>query len=162
MRRAHANKPFPQRMLLPLERNLLAFDPSALCSGRKLAAAAVPEGVLLRGVHQLIWSRIQNAGWKIVHPASSGNRRLQQSAHCLVWARLESARNNKVGFAAPNLYSLAPGVLEAVPGFHDITVGCNGAYCATPYCATLGWDFTTGLGTFNVWDINQLLLPTPK
>lgn len=74
-----------------------------------------------------------------------------------VWARLESARNNKVGFAAPNLYSLAPGVLEAVPGFNDITVGCNGAYCATP-----GWDFTTGLGTFNVWDINQLLLPTPK
>lgn len=74
-----------------------------------------------------------------------------------VWARLESARNNKLGFASPNLYSLATGVLQAVPGFHDITVGCNGAYCATP-----GWDFTTGLGTFDVWDINQLLLPTPN
>lgn len=73
-----------------------------------------------------------------------------------VWARLESARNNRLGFASPNLYSLATGVLQAVPGFHDITAGCNGAYCATP-----GWDFTTGLGTFDVWDMNQLLLPTP-
>lgn len=73
-----------------------------------------------------------------------------------VWARLESARNNKLGFASPNLYSLATGVLQAVPGFHDITAGCNGAYCATP-----GWDFTTGLGTFNVSEINQLL-PAPK
>lgn len=74
-----------------------------------------------------------------------------------VWARLESARQNKLGFASPNLYSLASGVLQAVPGFHDITAGCNGAYCATP-----GWDYTTGLGTFDVWNINQLLLPAPS
>lgn len=70
------------------------------------------------------------------------------------WARLQSAHNNKLGFAALRLYTLASGLLTPVPGFHDIVVGCNGLYCATP-----GWDYTTGLGTFDVGEINSLLTP---
>ncbi len=39
-------------------------------------------------------------------------------------------------------------------GFHDIIVGANGFYSATP-----GWDYTTGLGSF--W-INQLATDLKK
>jgi hypothetical protein len=35
-----------------------------------------------------------------------------------------------------------------VAGFHDVLVGINGAYSATP-----GWDYTTGLGS---WDVTPL------
>ncbi|MGA7930371.1 MAG: S53 family peptidase [Candidatus Sulfotelmatobacter sp.] len=77
-----------------------------------------------------------------------------------VWARLLSASNNKLGYAPPNLYSFYQpgdyGVGSTDPGFHDITVGNNGLYSAGP-----GWDFTTGLGSFDVSAINALLNP-PK
>jgi pseudomonalisin len=68
-----------------------------------------------------------------------------------VWARMISA-NPKLGFAPITYYGLydGTGVLGSYPsgGFHDITVGCDGLYCATP-----GWDFTTGLGS--LW-VSQL------
>ena len=37
---------------------------------------------------------------------------------------------------------------SSVPGFHDITVGTNGIYTALP-----GYDYTTGLGS---WDVAAL------
>ncbi len=74
------------------------------------------------------------------------------------WARMESAHSNKLGFAAPLFYHLAQGVNTSAPaapsvvGFHDIIVGTNGAYVATP-----GWDYTTGLGSFDISAVNALL-----
>jgi subtilase family serine protease len=68
-----------------------------------------------------------------------------------VWARMISA-NPKLGFASLTYYGLydGTGAVGSYPngGFHDILTGCNGLYCATP-----GWDYTTGLGT--LW-VNQL------
>ena len=64
-----------------------------------------------------------------------------------VWARLQSAHKNKLGFAGPVLYIGAvalPSVASPV-GFHDIIVGANGLYTALP-----GYDLTTGLGSFDV------------
>ncbi len=46
------------------------------------------------------------------------------------------------------------GFTTAVPGFNDVTLGTNGGYLATP-----GWDYTTGLGSFNISAINPLLGP---
>jgi subtilase family serine protease len=77
------------------------------------------------------------------------------------WARLLSASNNKLGYAPPNLYSqYVPGtygVESTDHGFNDITVGTNGLYAAAP-----GWDFTTGLGSFDVSASNALLNPPKK
>jgi pseudomonalisin len=70
------------------------------------------------------------------------------------WARLQSAHANGLGFAAPRLYALTTGLLTPASGFHDIVVGCNGLYCATP-----GWDYTTGLGTFDITLLSGLLSP---
>jgi len=69
-----------------------------------------------------------------------------------VWARLISS-NSKLGFAPLRLYALydgstAIGGTYPEGGFHDITVGADGLYAATP-----GWDYTTGLGS--LW-ISQL------
>jgi pseudomonalisin len=78
-----------------------------------------------------------------------------------VWARLLSASSNKLGYAPPQLYSFYQpgtyGVESTDSGFHDITVGSNGLYSAAP-----GWDFTTGLGSFDVSAINSLLNPPKK
>ncbi len=77
-----------------------------------------------------------------------------------VWARLESAHGNTLGFASPRLYALYP--KSATPPtsqltyppypLHDIIVGNNGAYDATP-----GWDYTTGLGSYSVGRVNRAL-----
>jgi pseudomonalisin len=71
-----------------------------------------------------------------------------------VWARLQSAHNNKLGFAGPVLYNGAtPVPSPASPaGFHDIIVGANGLYTALP-----GYDYVTGLGTFDIAAYNATL-----
>jgi subtilase family serine protease len=72
------------------------------------------------------------------------------------WARLQSTHSNKLGFAPLALYPLAPGLLKAATGFRDIVVGTNGEFVATP-----GWDYTTGLGTFDISALDAAL-STPK
>jgi len=70
-----------------------------------------------------------------------------------VYARLQSAHANKLGFAAPHFYKGSALATSTAPlGFHDIIVGNNGLYFATP-----GWDYTTGLGSFDVTAINTLI-----
>ncbi|HVV74698.1 MAG TPA: S53 family peptidase [Mycobacteriales bacterium] len=93
------------------------------------------------------------------------------------WARLESGHANRLGFAAPALYSLYtrvnPGTSvtapvepitvvvpslapKAVPTFTDILLGDNGPYPCLP-----GYDEVTGLGAPNVAAINKAL-KTPR
>ena len=54
------------------------------------------------------------------------------------WARALGAHGAALGFAGPHLYA-------ASSTFHDVTIGTNGLYVATP-----GYDQTTGLGTPDV------------
>jgi pseudomonalisin len=51
------------------------------------------------------------------------------------WARAQGAHGGALGFAPRRLYA-------AKGGFHDIVLGTNGLFAATP-----GYDYTTGLGT---------------
>jgi pseudomonalisin len=84
-----------------------------------------------------------------------------------VWARLQSSHSNKLGFASPKLYAGYPafvgvptkvpsGTTSAVDGFHDILTGANGLYTALP-----NYDFTTGLGTFDVKAKNAAIGSAP-
>ncbi|MGA8026875.1 MAG: S53 family peptidase [Bryobacteraceae bacterium] len=70
------------------------------------------------------------------------------------WARIESAHSNKLGFAAPLIYQLASGLGPdgKIKGFNDVEIGCNGAFCATP-----GWDYNTGLGSWDIFEVNKLV-----
>ena len=52
-------------------------------------------------------------------------------------------------FAAPILYDLAARP-QPVPAFHQVTLGNNGYYSAAP-----GWNFATGLGSPDVFNLAQ-------
>jgi pseudomonalisin len=71
-----------------------------------------------------------------------------------VWARLESSHGNRLGFASPLFYKHATPLpsVSSGPGFHDVVGGCNGLFCAIP-----GYDYVTGLGTFDVSQINSAI-----
>lgn len=94
-------------------------------------------------------------------PCVTGGTSLASPLAAGVWARLQSTHGNHLGFAAPYFYknfsSNAAGALNAGPpawqpdgGFHDLITGTNGAYTALP-----GYDYTTGLGSFDVTAINS-------
>jgi len=88
-------------------------------------------------------SDTSNGGTSLASPLSLGS-----------WARVEGAHKNVLGFAGPALYALAtPGLpFSTISGMTDITLGSNGLYAATP-----GWDFTTGLGSFDVAGVSALV-----
>ena len=75
-----------------------------------------------------------------------------------VWARMQSAHCNKLGFAAPAYYALdtAGGLMSTATGFHDVTEGTNG-----DYVATTGWDYTTGFGSPDLAKVNAALPAAP-
>jgi subtilase family serine protease len=88
-------------------------------------------------------SSLQVGGTSLAAPLSTGT-----------WARVESAHSNSLGFAAPVIYA-------AASTFHDVTAGCNSGANALDallsalllqkdYCAGVGYDETTGLGTFDI------------
>jgi subtilase family serine protease len=69
-----------------------------------------------------------------------------------VWARLESAHRNGLGFAGPSLYRMYQAPPATYAGFHDIVGGCNGLFCAIP-----GYDYVTGVGTPDVTMLNAVV-----
>jgi subtilase family serine protease len=74
------------------------------------------------------------------------------------WARMQTAHGNCLGFAAPILYAtFGQPFGTAAKDFHDIIVGDNYLYPATP-----GWDFTTGLGSFDISKVNTGLPACPR
>jgi pseudomonalisin len=71
------------------------------------------------------------------------------------WARMQTAHGNCYGFAAPIFYAYAGASYLAAPkDFHDVVLGTNGLYVATP-----GWDYTTGIGSFDITKVNADLPP---
>lgn len=92
-----------------------------------------------------------NGGW-----IECGGTSLGAPQWAAIFAILNGARGSApaVGAAGPNLYALANGTMaEPYPAFNDITYGLNGYYSAGP-----GWDFVTGLGSPQVWNLVQDLI----
>jgi subtilase family serine protease len=78
-----------------------------------------------------------------------------------VWARAQNAHGNKLGFAPVWYYkdftthtagaiSTGPPATQPDGGFHDILQGSNALYTAAP-----GYDYTTGLGSFDISVLNS-------
>jgi subtilase family serine protease len=74
-------------------------------------------------------------------------------------ARIQSSHGGGLGFVVPKLYALYSAAQQGsllpfapAPGFHDVLLGVNGTYPATP-----GWDYTTGLGSYDVAKLSQAL-----
>ena|SRR5207249_4158342 len=84
--------------------------------------------------------------------AVTGGTSLSSPLWLGVWARLQSAHANQLGFALPKLYRLYQQPPAPYPGYHDIVGGCNGLFCAIP-----GFDYVTGLGTPDVANLNTVI-----
>lgn len=103
-------------------------------------------------------------------PGELGGTSLSAPLALGAWADIESAAGNTLGPASALLYRLYPsspctsaaptpppaplGTAASDPAypFHDIYLGSNGAYAATP-----GWDYATGLGSFDVAKVSAAL-----
>ena len=112
-----------------------------------------------RGLPDIAFDADPNTGALIYvngTPTQIGGTSLSSPLALGSWTRLQSDHHNRLGFAAPKLYGIysaaqttAPLPPTTVPSsFHDILAGINGLYSATP-----GWDYATGLGS---WDLNNL------
>ena len=71
-----------------------------------------------------------------------------------IFALVNGARGAAIGAAGPNLYALANRTLaQSSPAFNDITIGLNGYYHAGA-----DWDYVTGWGSPQVWNLVQDLM----
>jgi kumamolisin len=95
-----------------------------------------------------------NTGWALVTGGSLG-RTAGTSAAAPFWAGAmalieQYARRHGIahlGFVDPMLYRIAS-TPQPAPPFHDVTIGTNRYYPATS-----GWDFATGLGSPDVYNL---------
>jgi subtilase family serine protease len=122
-------------------------------------ASSTPVGFTFRGVPDVAMDAdlqtgmtiyITGYGWTTI-----GGTSLASPLAAGVWARMLQVHAS-LGYAAPRLYHVyavsTPSSQTTVPpptrmygGFHDILAGGNGLYTALP-----GYDYTTGLGSFDV------------
>jgi pseudomonalisin len=109
-------------------------DVSMCAGGFEVAICAA--NIIVDGASELI------GGTSLSSPLSMGS-----------WARIQTAHKNKVGFAGPLIYQLANGgPTPSSPVFNDVTLGGNGLYTALP-----GYDYVTGLGSWDIYNINKQL-----
>ncbi len=104
---------------------------------------------LTRGVPDLAFDADGLSGAVIIkngNPITIGGTSLASPLFVGAWARLQTAANNTLGFAAPYIYQWPASV------FHDVVSGDNGAYTAAQ-----GWDYTTGFGSFDIYAVGQQL-----
>ncbi|MBV8353929.1 MAG: S8/S53 family peptidase, partial [Candidatus Eremiobacteraeota bacterium] len=89
-------------------------------------------------------------------PCVTGGTSLASPLSAGTYARFQTAHGNHLGFAPVLFYknytehaagaaNTGPPAWEPWGGFHDIITGANGAYTALP-----GYDYTTGLGSFDI------------
>ena len=113
----------------------------------------------LRGVPDVAFDADPNTGALITVDGADeqiGGTSLASPLALGLWTRLQASHANKLGFAPPKLYSIYSKAQTTPPlppttvpaSFHDVILGSNGAYPATP-----GYDYTTGLGS---WDVAKL------
>lgn len=110
----------------------------------------VPTSTVGKGVPDISMNADPNSGANVYvngTPIVVGGTSLASPLALGVWARLESNHGNYLGFAAPLLYAQYGNA-----SLHDIILGDNGPYPATP-----GWDFATGLGSIDVSQINAMI-----
>jgi|tagenome__1003787_1003787.scaffolds.fasta_scaffold20989172_2 pseudomonalisin len=103
-------------------------------------AAVVPCG---RGVPDIAMDGDPNSGANVYvggQPEGVGGTSLSSPLAMGVWARAQSAHGNRLGFAGKRLYAA-----RGTAAFHDIVLGDTGPYPALP-----GYDYATGIGTFDV------------
>ena len=131
----------------------------------------------LRGVPDVAMAADANSGAYVVYmtkplvfingtcssPCSIGGTSEASPLSMGVYARMLTSHPG-LGFAPPHFYAnyqkyesgevlvQGPPPTESYGGFHDIITGPNGIYTAAP-----GYDYTTGVGTFDISNLNNTI-----
>ncbi|MFC5472960.1 S53 family peptidase [Paraherbaspirillum soli] len=117
----------------------IAFDASGR-SGAKIFITLPPRnGQVMTGYHVV-------GGTSLAAPIFSG-----------IWARLQSANNNGLGFPAASIYQYVPTNASLV---HDVISGNNGSG-GYGMKASKGWDAATGFGSLDISKLNDFIQNTP-
>lgn len=119
-----------------------AYDPSGMREVPDVSAIADPA---TSGVYAIGGSYVREGGTSQAAPIWAG-------IMALVDQYLARHGGHKLGFANPALYALAR-TSQPYPPYHDVTLGSNLAYPATP-----GYDMASGLGTPDAWNLARDLL----
>jgi subtilase family serine protease len=131
-------------------------------------------GYSLRGVPDVAMDASLETGYLVYSSAQAANgsctpcieagTSLASPLAAGAYARLQSAHGNALGFGPIAFYAIytenpnsselsaGPPPTSLVGGFHDILSGSNGMYAAGPR-----YDYTTGLGSFDVVKTNALI-----
>ncbi len=75
----------------------------------------------------------------------------------LIHQYVQQQKAGKLGFVAPLLYKIASTKQPYVPAFHDVVRGGNRLDPAGP-----GWDYSTGLGSPDVWNLARDIVAALK
>lgn len=87
---------------------------------------------------------------------NEGGTRLAAPIFAGIWARLQSANDNALGFPASSIYTYFPSNAALL---HDVTSGNNGSG-TYGYKAKAGRDATTGFGSVNISKLNTFIQGT--
>ena len=126
-------------------------------SGTPVSFRGVPDVAMDGDLQTGMSVYITGYGWTVI-----GGTSLSSPLAAGVWARMLQAHPS-LGYAAPRLYheyavSTAGAATTTVPvtrpygGYHDILSGGNGLYTALP-----AYDYTTGMGSFDVQATNAVI-----
>jgi pseudomonalisin/xanthomonalisin len=132
--------------------------PSLIETAGAWQSAVAKAAVVTRDVPDVAMDADPNTGANVIVEGAAeevGGTSLSSPLSLGVWAMLETANKNELTFAAPMLYkeyadlggtslTVPSGLTQPIGGFHDILIGAN------PLPAGPGYDFSTGLGTFDV------------
>ncbi|WP_211463600.1 S53 family peptidase [Collimonas silvisoli] len=126
-------------------------------------SGVIAAGKTTRGLPDIAFDAAGASGADIVINGSSGNvvggTSLAAPIFSGVWARLQSANNNALGFPAASFYKYFRLTANASL-LHDVTSGTNGASSSYGYKAGAGWDATTGFGSLNIAKLNTFIANT--
>ncbi|NIE85442.1 MULTISPECIES: S53 family serine peptidase [unclassified Burkholderia] len=81
------------------------------------------------------------------NPNQVGGTSLASPIFVGIWARLQSANGNALGFPAASLYQYFPSNASLL---HDVTSGNNGSGSYKGFAAATGWDGSTGFGSIDI------------
>ena len=132
--------------------------PSLIETAGSWQSAVVKTAAITRDVPDIAMDGDPNTGANVVVNGTVeevGGTSLASPLSLGVWSILETANDDSLGFASPVLYkswsddggtalTVPTGLTRPVGGFHDELIGAN------PLPAKLGYDFSTGLGSFDV------------
>ncbi|PFH30469.1 S53 family peptidase [Burkholderia sp. JKS000303] len=134
-----------------------SWQSSSLTGSTKRALPDVGFDADLRtGAILVVNGQTSNTLWGSGYLNNEGGTSLAAPIFTGIWARLQSANNNALGFPASSIYKYFPSNAALL---HDVTSGNNGSG-TYGYNAKAGWDATTGFGSVNISKLNAFIKST--